>query len=110
MVESVRGADYVLLVTEPTPFGLNDLEIAVDTVRELGLPAGVVVNRHGVGDERVRSYCREEGIEILAEIPDDRRVAEVYSRGGIIFGELPRFGRRFDELLDALYDAVSVDV
>lgn len=110
MVESVRDADFVLLVTEPTPFGLNDLAIAVDTVRELGLPAGVVVNRHGVGDERVRSYCRDEGIDILAEIPDDRRVAEVYSRGGIVAEELPEYARRYEELLDALRAAVPVKV
>ena len=108
MVESVRDADFVLLVTEPTPFGLNDLAIAVDTVRELGLHAGVVVNRHGAGDERVRSYCRDEGIDILTEIPDDRRVAEVYSRGGIVVEELPEFARRYEELLDALQAAVPV--
>lgn len=110
MVESVRDADFVLLVTEPTPFGLNDLAIAVDTMRELGLPAGVVVNRHGAGDDRVRLYCREEGIDILAEIPDDRRVAEVYSRGGIVARELPEFGRRCEKLLDALHAAVPVKV
>ena len=110
MVESVRDADFVLLVTEPTPFGLNDLAIAVDTVRELGLAAGVVVNRHGAGDERIRSYCRDEGIDILAEIPDDRRVAEVYSRGGIVAEELPEFARRCEELLDALRAAVPVKV
>jgi MinD superfamily P-loop ATPase len=108
MVESVRDADFVLLVTEPTPFGLNDLSIAVETVRGLGLPVGVVVNRLGVGDDRVRAYCREEGIEILAEIPDDRRVAEIYSRGGIVVEALPEFGQRYGELLDELARKVPI--
>jgi MinD superfamily P-loop ATPase len=110
MVESVRGADYVLLVTEPTPFGLNDLAIAVETVRELGLTAGVVVNRHGAGDERVRSYCRDEGMEILAEIPDDRRVAEVYSRGGLVAEELPEYRGLYEKLLDEINRKVPMPV
>ncbi len=110
MVESVRGADYVLLVTEPTPFGLNDLVIAVETVRELGLAAGVVVNRHGAGDERVRSYCRNEGIEILAEIPDDRRVAEVYSRGGLVTEELPEYRGLYEKLLDEINRKIPMPI
>jgi MinD superfamily P-loop ATPase len=81
MITAVRGADFVLLVTEPTPFGLHDLTLAVETVRLLGIPFGVVVNRVGVGDDRVHRYCAEEGVAMLMEIADDRRIAEAYSRG-----------------------------
>ncbi len=81
MVAAVTGADAVALVTEPTPFGLHDLELAVETLRRLQTPFGVVINRVGVGDERVHAYCRHQGIPIIAEIADDRRIAEAYARG-----------------------------
>ena len=82
-VETLRGADFVILVTEPTPFGLYDLTLAVETARELSLPYGVVVNRAGIGDSRVESFCAAEDISILLEIPDDRRIAEACSRGEV---------------------------
>ena len=82
VVETMRGADFVLLVTEPTPFGLHDLRLAVEVARdELGLPVGVVINRDGVGDAGVDDYCAAEGIPILMRIPLDRRIAEAYSEG-----------------------------
>ncbi len=84
VIESVKDSDFVLLVTEPTPFGLNDLKLAVEMVRALKLPFGVVINRADVGDRQTQSYCRSSRIEILAEIPDDRRIAEAYSRGEMI--------------------------
>jgi len=82
-VETLRGADFAVLVTEPTPFGFHDLVLAVETARELNLPFGVVVNRAGIGDSRVESFCGEEGISILLEIPDNRRIAEACSRGEV---------------------------
>jgi MinD superfamily P-loop ATPase len=102
VVESVRGSDYVLLVTEPTPFGLNDLEIAVETIRELHLPMGVVINRAGSGDDGVKKFCNREGLEILDEIPDDRRVAELYSRGELLTGGIPEFGDRMKRILERI--------
>ena len=81
MVAAVKGSDLVILVTEPTPFGLNDLALAVEVVRTLGLPCGVIVNRAGSGDDRVNEFCAAQGLEILLEIPDDRRIAEAYARG-----------------------------
>jgi MinD superfamily P-loop ATPase len=81
VIAAVRDSDFVVLVTEPTPFGLHDLTLAVETVRQIGIPFGVVVNRCDVGNDRVGVYCGAEGIPILLEIPDDRRVAEAYSRG-----------------------------
>jgi MinD superfamily P-loop ATPase len=96
VVESVRGADFVLLVTEPTPFGLNDLMLAIDMVRALERPFAVALNRCDVGDEGVRSHCEREGIEILLSIPDDRRIAESYSRGEIIIERLPEYRSLFE--------------
>ena len=100
VIATIQGADFVVLVTEPTPFGLQDLELAVGTVRELGIPFGVVVNRVGVGDDRVHNYCNKEDIPILLEIPDDQRIAEVYSRGSLIVDALPEYRGLFQELLE----------
>jgi MinD superfamily P-loop ATPase len=80
-VEAMKDSDYVVLVTEPTRFGLHDLRLAVDTARELGLPCGVVINRAGIGDDGVERYCAEQRIPILLGIPEDRRIAEASSRG-----------------------------
>jgi MinD superfamily P-loop ATPase len=105
VIESVRGADMVLLVTEPTPFGLNDLALAVEMVRAMELPFAVLINRADVGDWKMQEYCRREGIEILAEIPDDRRVAEAYSRGKLACEEVPEFRRSLEEFLVQLWTA-----
>ena len=99
VIESVRGSDFVLLVTEPTPFGLNDLKLAVDMLRALELPFGVVINRSDVGDDEVRAYCLRQDIAILEEIPDDRRVAEAYSQGILACEALPEYHQRFERLL-----------
>ena len=101
-VATLRGVDFVVLVTEPTPFGLNDLKLAVDTVRELRLPFGVVVNRVGIGDDRVHHFCKAESIPLLLEIPDDRRIAEVYSRGELIVEALPEYRAHFERLWQAI--------
>jgi MinD superfamily P-loop ATPase len=98
VIAAIAGVDFVLLVTEPTPFGLNDLKIAVETVREVRIPFGVAVNRMGAGDDRVHSYCRDHGIPILLEIPEDREIAESYSRGDLIVEALPRYRPLFGEL------------
>jgi MinD superfamily P-loop ATPase len=80
-VETVSGSDFCVLVTEPTPFGLHDLKIAVEVLRKVAVPFGVVVNRSGIGDRKLYDYCREEDIRVLLEIPYDRRIAELYSKG-----------------------------
>ncbi|MBN2181158.1 MAG: ATP-binding protein [Sedimentisphaerales bacterium] len=102
VVEAIRGVDFVLLVTEPTPFGLNDLKLAVGLVRQLGLPFAVIINRHGIGDERVEQYCQSEDIDIAMKLPDDRKIAEVYSSGGMIVDLLHQCKKHFAELLDYL--------
>ncbi len=103
VVESMRGADFVLLVTEPTPFGLHDLRLAVEVARdEMGLPVGVVVNRDGVGDRGVDGYCAAEGIPILMRIPLERRIAEAYSDGVPLTQALPEYRQRFLDLYTAI--------
>jgi len=99
VVETMRGADFVLMVTEPTPFGLHDLRLAVEVARdELGLPVGVVINRDGVGDRGVEDYCAAEGIPILMRIPLDRRIAEAYSEGMPLVEVLPEYRAKFTQL------------
>ena len=107
VIESVRDAGYVLLVTEPTPFGLNDLKLAVEMVRTMKLPMGVVINRAGEGDSQTAGYCRTEGIEVLATIPDDRRVAEAYSRGVLASEARPEIRTSMEQLLARLRDATA---
>jgi len=89
VMEVTKDADYVILVTEPTPFGLHDLKLAVETMKKLGKNFGVVINRHGIGNNEVIFYCNEENIPILAKIPNSRRIAELYSRGKLIYQEIP---------------------
>lgn len=81
VIEAIRGSDFCVLVTEPTPFGLNDLRLAVATVRKLNIPFGVVINRTGLGNDKVKEYCSSENIEILLRIPFDRDIAVAYSKG-----------------------------
>lgn len=99
VVETMRDADFVLMVTEPTPFGLHDLRLAVQVARdELGLLVGVVVNRDGIGDAGVEEYCASEGIPILMRIPLDRHIAEVTSDGQALVEALPLYKAAFREL------------
>jgi len=100
VIATLRGADLVLLVTEPTPFGLYDLKLAVDMVRALGIPFRAVINRVGIGDERVHAFCKEENVPVLLEIPDDRRIAEVCSEGRLIVEALPEYRGLFESLLE----------
>jgi MinD superfamily P-loop ATPase len=105
VVETIRDADAVILVTEPTPFGLNDLELAVTMTRALGIPTGVVVNRSDVGDGRVVEYCTREGLSVLLQIPNDLGVARVYARGLLPVNEMPRYRRAIEELGTAVVGA-----
>ena len=106
VIEAVKGSDFVVLVTEPTPFGLNDLRLAVEMVRELDIPFGIVVNRAGLGDREVYNYCQQEDIEILLELPDDRRIAETYSAGNLISVEIPDVRVRFEKLWERIEEQV----
>lgn len=99
VVASVYKSDYCILVAEPTPFGLHDLKITVEVLREMGVPLGVVINRGGIGDRKVYEYCEKEKIPILLEIPFSRRIAELYSRGVPFVAEMTEWKKRFRQLL-----------
>lgn len=98
VVWSLSGCDLAILVTEGTPFGLHDLKLAVETVREVGIPFGVVVNRDGLGDERVVTYCQEENIPVVGKIPNDREIATLYAQGKIVVDELPHYRALFTQI------------
>jgi len=98
VIAAMKGADFVLMVTEPTPFGLHDLKLAVEAVKLLEIPRGLVINRSDIGDDGVRKYAKMENLPILMEIPFDRRIAEVYSRGKLIVEEMPEWKERFRKL------------
>lgn len=107
VVATIRETDFVLLVTEPTPFGLHDLTLAIHLVKELQLPFAVVINRVGVGDDRVHEFCKDRDIPIFLEIPDDRRIAEAYSRGELLVETLPEYRELFEELLSRTVESVE---
>ena len=102
VVEAVKGSDFCLLVTEPTPFGLNDLTLAVEMVKELGIPCGVVLNRAGVGDAGVQEYCQKQNIPILLTIPLDTEIARLYSRGIPLVEGMPQWKGSFRQLFERI--------
>jgi len=107
VVEAVKDSDFCLLVTEPTPFGLNDLVLAVETVRQLNIPCGIVLNRTGVGDRKVEEYCQKEDIPILLTIPLDTEIAGFYSRGIPLVEGLPQWKGSFLGLSDKIREIVN---
>jgi len=107
VVEAVEGSDFCLLVTEPTPFGLNDLALAVEVARELDIPCGVVINRDGVGDDKVDRYCQEQGIPVLLKIPLDRNIAMLYSQGIPLIEGMPGWREQFFRLFQGIKDIIA---
>jgi len=104
---AVRGSDLVVLVTEPTPFGIHDLGLAAETLDAMKLPFGVVINRSGEGDEGVEEVCRRHGVPLLARIPEDRRIAEAYSRGELVVDALPQYREEFLKLYRSITDMLN---
>jgi len=102
LVASVHKTDYCILVTEPTPFGLHDLKITVQVLKDLGVPMGVVINRAGIGDRKVYEYCEKENIPLLLEIQFSKKIAELYSRGVPFVAEMPEWKEKFLEILDKI--------
>ena len=107
VIAAMKGADFILLVTEPTPFGLHDLKLAVGAVKILGIPCGLVINRSDMGNDQVMTYAKEEDIPVLMEIPFDRRIAEVYSMGEILVEVMPEWKGRFLDLYDRIQERVA---
>jgi MinD superfamily P-loop ATPase len=107
VIETVKGSDFCILVTEPTPFGLHDLKIIVKVLEDMKIPHGVVVNRAGIGDKKVYEYCKGKGIPILLEIPYQRRIAELYSRGVPFSLEMPEWADKFQKLFEDVKELVG---
>ncbi|MBE0523428.1 MAG: ATP-binding protein [Methanosarcinales archaeon] len=101
-VETIRGTDFCLLVTEPTPFGLYDLKLAVEVVQHLAVPFGVVINRDGIGDDRVEKFCMERDIPVLMKIPHNEDIARLYSNGQPFVLEMPEWKEEFVRLFNVI--------
>ena len=102
VIETISGSDYTILVTEPTPFGLNDLKLAVGVARQLNVPVGVVINRADAGDDSLYTYCRNETLEILMEIPLKREIAEGYASGKGLIDILPAYRDKFIDMFEKI--------
>ena len=100
VIEATKDADFVILVTEPTPFGLHDLKLAVETMKELKKDFGVIINRDGIGNDDVLDYCTTEAIRVLAKIPNDRRIAELYSSGQLIYNQHSEVKKQLEFIKD----------
>ncbi len=107
VIASMKGADFVILVTEPTPFGLHDLKLAVGAVKILSIPCGLVINRADIGDDRVKQYAAEEGLAILMEIDFDRRIAEAYSKGEMLVDVMPEWKENFLNMLKKIEGMIA---
>ena len=108
VVEAVKDSDFCLLVTEPTPFGLNDLALAVDMLNRLSIPSGVVINRDGAGDSKVEEYCHKEGIPILLRIPLKIEIAQLYSKGITLVEGMPQWREAFIKLYADIEQIASI--
>ena len=107
VIAAMKGADFVLMVTEPTPFGLHDLKLAVEAVKLLGIPKGLVINRSDIGYHEVSRYAEQENLPVLMEIPFDRRIAEAYSKGRLMVEEMPEWKERFRKLYVHIQEIVG---
>ncbi|MCF8085544.1 MAG: ATP-binding protein [Desulfohalobiaceae bacterium] len=104
-VATVHDADYVILVAEPTPFGLHDFKLSVDVLKQMELPFGLVINRDGMGDDSLLRYAEEEGITVLARLPHSREAARSYSTGGILIEEMPEFAEQYRNMAETVQAA-----
>jgi MinD superfamily P-loop ATPase len=107
VINTVMGSDFIILVTEPTPFGLHDLRIAVDAMSKLAIPLGVILNRSDIGDGEVANFCAQKGIPVLAEIPHDRQIAEGYARGDLLVTSAPQYIEVFLRLFQRIREIVN---
>ena len=98
VIEATKHVDFIFLVTEPTPFGLHDLKLAVYTMREMKKDFAVIINRYGIGNDEVINYCTNNGIEIVAKFPNDRKVAELYAKGELLYLKIPKFAEELKKV------------
>lgn len=109
VIAAVDGVDFVLMVTEPTPFGLHDLKLAVEAIRLLGIPSGLVINRADMGFRDVHDYAAAESLPILMEIPFDRKIAELYSNGKNLVEEMPEWKEKFCQLYSSIEQIITAE-
>ncbi|NLO19368.1 MAG: P-loop NTPase [Ignavibacteria bacterium] len=102
-IESIKDVDFVILVSEPTPFGLNDLKLAVETVRELEKDFAVVINRFGIGNEQIMNFCANEDIDIIAKIPHIREAAVSYSKGELLIDKFPELRTEIELISEYIF-------
>lgn len=107
VIHTVMGSDFIILVTEPTPFGLHDLKIAVEAISHLAIPLGVILNRSDVGDREVHKFCMQMDIPLLAEIPHDLHIAEGYARGNLLVVSAPQYIREFLEIFKKITELIN---
>jgi MinD superfamily P-loop ATPase len=107
VIAAVKGSDYCVLVTEPTPFGLNDLKLAVEVVRKLEIPFGVLINRSDLGDTKTTEFCSSQDIPILMQIPFRKEFAAAYSRGEPLVSACPEYRTRFQEMVETIRGVCS---
>jgi len=107
LIESLKNCDFVFLITEPTPFGLHDLKIVVEVVRDLNLPFAVGINRATLGDQAVKQYCQQEKIPIILEIPHERKIATAYSEGKLLLKQFPEYEKLFSPLLTSIREVIN---
>ncbi len=101
-IHTVAEADYVILVTEPTPFGLSDLKRSIEALKQIDKPFGVIVNRAGIGNNEVYQYLDYEGIPLLMEIPFNKQIARMYSNGELVIDNMPILKQQFLETFEKI--------
>ena len=107
VISAMKWVDFVLMVTEPTPFGLHDLKLAVETVKILSIPCGIIINRAGMGNDEVNKYAQKENIPVLMEIPFDRKIAEGYAKSELLIETMPEYKEKFQTLLERILRLVE---
>jgi MinD superfamily P-loop ATPase len=107
VINTVSGSDFIIMVTEPTPFGLHDLRIAVEAISHLAIPFGVILNRSDVGDNEVQKFCAQRAIPLLAEIPYNRLIAEGYAKGDLLVTSAPEYIRLFLQVFERIRELIE---
>jgi len=107
VIESTKNADFVILITEPTPFGFNDVKIAIETMKALNKNFGIVINRYGVGNDDVINYCKKNNIPVLAKIPNKKAIAELYSKGELLWNKIPEVKTELENIKNFIFSNIK---
>jgi len=107
VIESIMGSDYCVLVTEPTPFGFHDLKLAIEVVRHLDIPFGIIINRDGIGDNKIQDFCKIENIPILLTVPERKEIAYLYSKGEVLVNSSFEWKEMFGLVFNKIQEEVE---